>query len=184
MCGRVAARQWNDGCEGGAEADGRSGSEAVLALNDANVEATGEIGLADLQGLVAAAFSATVIGAPGRPEAFLITFDQDAGYGSPNFLWFKARHARFAYVDRIVVAGEARGRGHARALYEDFFARARAAGHDLAACEVNLDPPNPVSHAFHAALGFEPAGEASLPNGKTVRYYVRPLGPAVASPTE
>ena len=56
------------------------------------------------------------------------------------------------------------------------FDHGRAAGHDIVACEVNLDPPNPGSLAFHAALGFEDVGTASIYGGKrTVRYFIRRL---------
>jgi predicted GNAT superfamily acetyltransferase len=103
-------------------------------------------------------------------DALLITFDQDSDYDSPNFLWFRDRYERFVYVDRVVTAEAARGRGLARALYGDLIAQARAAGHQLIVCEVNADPPNPASEAFHRGFGFEPVGEALLANGKTVSY--------------
>ncbi len=44
----------------------------------------------------------------GEADAFLIAFDQDADYDSPNFLWFRERFERFVYVDRIAVAPAAR----------------------------------------------------------------------------
>ncbi len=59
---------------------------------------------------------------------------------------------------------EARGRGVARALYEAVFADARAAGLPLVCCEVNVEPPNPVSDAFHAALGFETLASQPTPS--------------------
>jgi hypothetical protein len=41
-------------------------------------------------------------------------------------------------------------------------------------CEVNADPPNPASDAFHTALGFAEVGSASIHAGsKTVRYLAR-----------
>ena len=44
------------------------------------------------------------------------------------------------------------------------------------ACEVNCDPPNPVSDAFHAALGFREIGRARIvERSKTVRYLILPL---------
>ena len=47
----------------------------------------------------------------------------------------------------------------------------RAAGHARVVCEVNSDPPNPASDAFHAALGFAEVGQAVLATqGKVVRY--------------
>jgi predicted GNAT superfamily acetyltransferase len=112
----------------------------------------------------------------GQVDAFLLAFDQDADYASPNFRWFKARHQYFVYIDRIVVAAHARGRGLARLLYADLFDHARAAGHDRIGCEVNLGPPNPASDGFHAALGFREVGCANLPgSGKIVRYLAKNL---------
>jgi len=113
-------------------------------------------------------------------RAFLLAFTADADYDSPNFLWFRERHARFVYTDRVVVAAEARGHGLARALYADLFARAGSDRHSLACCEVNIDPPNPASDRFHAALGFTEAGRATTPACKTVRYLVNTLKPNVA----
>ena len=107
----------------------------------------------------------------GKLDAFLLAFDQDARYDSPNFIWFRARYPRFVYVDRIVVAPSARGRGCARRLYDDLFEHAARAGHDRVVCEVNKTPPNPASDAFHAALGFVEVGSASVHGGsRTVRY--------------
>lgn len=146
---------------------------AVLILNNENAAELSWLEPEELSALVGTSFSASRI---GDLEAFLLTFDQTAAYDSPNFLWFRERYPRFVYVDRIVVAASARGRGHARRLYEDLFARAAAAGHDIVTCEVNLDPPNPASDAFHAALGFREVGEAVIHGGKkAVRYYAKPL---------
>lgn len=144
---------------------------AVLVLNNENVADLSWLDSPGLSHLLAQAVLARRIGAL---EAFLIALDQDADYDSPNFHWFKQRYPRFAYVDRIVVAGAARGHGHARRLYEDLFDFARKAGHSLVTSEVNVNPPNPASDAFHAALGFSEVGSAVIHGGeKTVRYYVR-----------
>ena len=146
---------------------------AILALNNAHAAELSWLDAERLSALLGQAFHARRI---GNLEAFVLTFDQDAVYDSPNFLWFRQRYRRFAYVDRIAVANSARGRGLARKLYEDMFAAARATGHTLAVCEVNAEPPNPASDAFHAALGFGEVGLASVYGGtRIVRYYARPL---------
>lgn len=146
----------------------------LLALNNAHAEQTSLLDPTRLQQMIAGAFQVATI---GEIECFLIAFDQDADYDSPNFLWLRARHDRFVYVDRIVTAHEARGRGHARGLYRDLFAQAVAAGHDRVLCEVNRVPPNPGSDVFHERLGFTGIGEATSASGKTVRFLERRLTP-------
>jgi predicted GNAT superfamily acetyltransferase len=147
----------------------------LLALNNAHAQELSWLEPERLTHLIGQAFMASRI---GSIDAFLLAFNQDADYDSPNFLWFRPRFRRFVYVDRIVVAPEARGRGHARALYDDLFAKAVGAGHDRVVCEVNSDPPNPGSDAFHAALGFSEVGSGVIHAGtKTVRYLSRTLAP-------
>ena len=149
-------------------------AQALLALNNAHAVELSWLEPPRLAHLVGEAFLAERI---GQAEALLLAFDQDADYDSPNFLWFRERFPRFVYVDRIVVAAEARGRGHARRLYQTLFERARAAGHERVVCEVNSNPPNPASDAFHADLGFTVVGTGELHGGeKTVTYLARDWG--------
>ena len=152
---------------------GVSLGETLLALNNEHAQELSWLEPARLQHLVEQAFLARRI---GNLDAFLLAFDQDARYDSPNFLWFKSRYPRFVYVDRIVVTAAARGRGHARRLYDELFRHALEAGHEHIVCEVNTQPPNPASDAFHAALGFVEVGAASISGGsRTVRYLSRAL---------
>ena len=152
---------------------GSSLSDKLLALNNAHAQELSWLEPARLQHLVREAFYARRI---GDLDAFLIAFDQDAKYDSPNFLWFCDCHPRFVYIDRIVTAAQARGRGLAQRLYFDLFEQAARAGHERVVCEINLSPPNPGSDAFHAALGFAEVGSAAIHGGaKTVRYLARTL---------
>ena len=145
--------------------------EALQALNNDHAKELSYADATHFRWLIENAFFAAEI---GRAESFLIAFDQDADYKSPNFLWFKKRFEKFVYVDRLATAARARGQGHAISLYDGLFAAARAAGHRLVVCEVNEIPPNPVSVALHARFGFVKAGEAQLPDqGKTVGYYIK-----------
>jgi uncharacterized protein len=142
----------------------------LLALNNAHARELSWLEPERLEYLVSEALLARRI---GELDAFLLAFDQDPRYDSPNFLWFRARYPRFVYVDRIVVASSARGRGYARRLYDDLFEHATRVGHDRVVCEVNQ---NPSSDAFHAALGFAEVGSASVYDGqRTVRYLSRDL---------
>lgn len=146
--------------------------DALLDLNNASAIETSWLEAARFEHMVEQAFAALQV-LPA--QALLLAFDQHADYDSPNFTWFRDRFDRFVYVDRIIVAAAARGQGLARDLYRDLFDLARSAGHDRVTCEVNSDPPNPISDAFHAATGFVLAGEARLENGKSVRYLERRL---------
>jgi uncharacterized protein len=157
-------------------ADASSGKllgKALLALNNAHAQELSWLEPERLEHLLGEAFLARRI---GFLDAFMLAFDHEAQYDSPNFQWFRARYPRFAYVDRIVVATPFRGRGCARRLYDDLFEHAIRAGHERVVCEVNSRPPNPASDAFHAALGFVEVGSASVYAGsRTVRYLSRAL---------
>ena len=153
--------------------------KALLALNNAHARKLSCLERERLKHLIQEAFLARRI---GDLEAFMLAFDQDADYDSPNFLWFRSRYPRFGYVDRIVVASSVRGRGYARHLYSDLFDRAVRAGHDRAFCEVNTSPPNPASDAFHAALEFVEVGTASVYDGsRAVRYLSHTLPQAAVA---
>jgi len=139
----------------------------VLALNGTLEIELSPLTLDSLNALLAGAFMTRAVDAEG---GFLIAFDEGAAYESANYQWFKQRYERFVYVDRIAVAKHARGQGVAKSFYHALFETARAADHVRIVCEVNIDPPNPGSDAFHASLGFHEIGQATLDGGKTVRY--------------
>lgn len=141
---------------------------AMLALNQIHQIETSALDRTALDQMLGAAFFADHAGEGA--DGLMITFDQDGDYDSPNFLWFKERYARFVYVDRIIVADHARGQGLARAFYTKLFTRARDDGHTRVVCEINIDPPNPGSIAFHLALGFTELAQMRLGNGKIVSY--------------
>ena len=80
---------------------------------------------------------------PDGPAAFLV------GILSPS-------DSESAYIHFVGVAPQARKSGLARALYERFFALARADGRS--AVRAVTSPVNTGSIAFHAALGFAVTG--------------------------
>jgi predicted GNAT superfamily acetyltransferase len=146
----------------------------VLLLNNAHATETSSLDEESLAALLGMAFYAR--GIDRGATAFLIALDHRATYENPNFAWFKTSRESFVYIDRVIVAQSARGLGIARLFYEDLFAAAKQAGHNRVVCEVNFEPPNPVSDAFHTAMGFEAVGQATIHNGtKTVRYLEKML---------
>jgi predicted GNAT superfamily acetyltransferase len=150
-------------------------ADVTLQLNNAHAKETSELDLARLTTLLDMACYAR--GIDQGKTAFLIALDHTAPYQNPNFAWFKNAYPSFVYIDRVIVAESARGQGIARLLYEDLFFASHRAGVPRIVCEVNLEPPNPASDAFHLAMGFEKVGQAVLYNGaKTVNYFAKTLG--------
>jgi predicted GNAT superfamily acetyltransferase len=144
---------------------------ALLDLNNSHATELSLLAPEQLTHLIDQAYRAWRV---GEVDAFMLALDETASYDSPNFRWFRDRFPRFVYVDRIVVAPAARGRGLARMLYDELIRQVSEAGHERIVCEVNISPPNPKSDAFHAALGFTEVGSASVHgDAKTVRYLAR-----------
>lgn len=138
----------------------------ALELNSAVRHWTSDMDMVRLRALLGWAAAAPAMIRGERLEGYLLGFAPDSAYDSPNYRWFSARLQRFAYVDRVIVAPSAQGQGVARALYAEFAARLPGP----LVCEVNSDPPNPGSDAFHERLGFVEIGSARLGPGKAVRY--------------
>lgn len=101
------------------------------------------------------------------PIGFVIAVDPGEDYASENYRWFEGRGTDFLYVDRIVIGEGQRGVGIGRRLYGAVFDKARTDGRAEVTCEVNTQPPNPKSLAFHRALGFERVGELVTKGGTT-----------------
>jgi predicted GNAT superfamily acetyltransferase len=158
----------------------------VLALNQAHRPHVGALTPAELRQLHERAIHFRLAEAAGTFVGFLIALDPSAEYGSPNFLWFKARYERFAHIDRVAVVAARRRHGVGRRLYEDLETVAGARGFDLLACEYNLRPPNDDSARFHGRLGFAEVGRQDTERGqKTVSLQIKILrgsrGPITSS---
>ncbi len=128
--------------------------------------------------LRAAACYCKVAQCEGEVAAFLIGFSDGADYDSDNYRWFDARMKNFFYIDRIVVDARFRGRGLASGLYRDVQAHARDHALHWLAAEIDIEPPNPVSLAFHSHLGFSEIGTQVTGSGKTVSLQLGPVPPA------
>ena len=139
---------------------------AILALNAESVHFLSLLDPQRLAHLHAQAAYHRVVEIDGAIAAFLLVLREGADYDSPNYRWFAARHARFLYIDRIVVAANRQGRGLAAQLYDDLLEFARASGIAQLTCEFDLDPPNPASAKFHARYGFNEVGRQWLGGGK------------------
>jgi predicted GNAT superfamily acetyltransferase len=89
---------------------------------------------------------------------FLIALRPGSNYWSENYLWFAQRYPSFLYIDRICVSPEFQRCGVATRLYADAEKFARECHIPLLTCEVNLEPENPPSLAFHDRQDFQEIG--------------------------
>ena len=138
----------------------------VLALNQEALPHVNSVALEEMQRfLEQAAYFKVVNGLKG----FLIALRPGLAYASDNYRWFSKNFDKFLYIDRIVIAKDARRRGLGSQLYKDVINTARSYSPRLT-CEVNSEPPNPPSMVFHKAFGFSCVGVQSTEAGtKEVR---------------
>ncbi len=145
----------------------------ILALNLESEWALSPLDRAGLAALLDAAQVALVAEDRDDVAGFALALAPGAAYDSANFRWFDQRFDSFLYLDRIAVAGTHRRRGVGAAIYEAMEEHARRAGRMC--CEVNLEPRNDASLAFHAARGYGEVGTLEHPGGKRVVLLVKEL---------
>ncbi len=136
----------------------------IAELNNAAYPAVPNLDVAELERLLAFPGLALVADHDGVVAGFLLAMDPGSDYESENYRYFEGRGPSL-YIDRIVVDRALRGAGVGRRLYEAVFGRARKDGRPEVTCEVNLQPPNPESLAFHARMGFRRVGEQDTKGG-------------------
>jgi hypothetical protein len=149
---------------------------AVLRLNAESVAVLSPLNTDRLQLLAGMCSLRLVAVGPAGVIGFVMGFTDGAAYDSVNYRWFAARYKRFLYLDRMVVAPSFRGCGVGRAFHAAALEYAVASGLDGLVGEIDVDPPNPESLAYHERLGFVEVGRQTLPSGKTVSMRARSIG--------
>lgn len=150
--------------------------DRVLEINNAAVPNMNQLERGALLWFLESAVYFRVAEEEGKLAAFLIALDENAPYDSLNFRWFRERYRNFLYIDRVAVDAPFQRRGFGRTLYDDFFSFCSSRPSLERICaEVNLQPPNPGSIAFHLARGFVQVGELMHAEEKKVAMFVREL---------
>ena len=134
----------------------------ILALNEASVQFLSPLSLERLTTLHAQAAYHRVVATSDGVQAFLLALREGADYDSMNYRWFSARLTVFLYIDRVVVAPSAQGRGYGKRLYEDIIAYAEQNAISPITCEFDIEPLNTASQRLHEAFGFTEVGSQYL----------------------
>ena len=148
-------------------------ADAVLALNQANLDAVGWLDAERLEWLVGLADSSLLADDDGVLAGFAITLAPGTAYDSVNYAWFAQRYDDFSYLDRIVVAPAYRRSGVGTLIYDA--AEDRALRHGRLTAEVYVEPPNESSLAFHRRRGYAEVGRLRQANGKTCSMLAKEL---------
>jgi predicted GNAT superfamily acetyltransferase len=150
----------------------------VLALNARDVDVLSPMDADRLAWILARCAAPLVVEDDEGVLGFCLAIDSGTDYDGEHYAWFSRRYDAFLYLDRIAVSDRARRRGVGSLLYDACEERARAAGRML--CEVNVQPMNAGSMAFHAARGYvELERRPTDPTGaKVVAMLAKELAPA------
>jgi predicted GNAT superfamily acetyltransferase len=147
--------------------------DACVELNNGSVPAVSEADRTKMSKLVDESLLSLVAEHDGEIVGFCVNFGPGADYQSVNYRWFCDRYDDFVYLDRIVVAPEARSMGIGAALYAAV--EQRIAGTPWLFCEVNLRPRNDGSLRFHARIGFVEVGQQETDYGILVSMLAKDL---------
>ncbi len=128
----------------------------VLALNERDVVKLAPMDEARLLEIRSLADRFDVLDVEGAFAGFVVTFGPGSSYDSAKYAWFTRRHDDFYYLDRIALHEDFRRRGLGGFVYDEL--ERVAAPYGRMCLEVNVEPPNPASLAFHAGRGYEEVG--------------------------
>ncbi len=131
--------------------------DRVLEINVANVPEVGPVDMDRLRYLVDESAFSLVVDVDDVVAGFCVVLATGSSYDSVNYLWFMERYDDAHYLDRVAFDASAQGQGLGSALYDEVDRRLAELGVGLT-LEVNVDPPNEPSLAFHRKHGYVEVG--------------------------
>lgn len=153
--------------------------ETVLAINNDAVPAVNSLTANELSDIINISEKAWVVDEGGKIVGVLIVIGPEESYGSANYTWLASQFTNFCYVDRIIITSSGKRKGYGKALYLALEEHATSIGKEVLLCEVNVEPENPQSMAFHASLGWVPFQDREHGPSKIVRYFKKLIKPDV-----
>ena len=149
----------------------------IHAINQAEVPAVGDETAKALDRIAAESIITIVADVDGAIGGFCFVLGPGADYASLNYAWFSEQYDDFVYLDRVAISPAFQRRGIGRAMYTEV-ERLAAEHHPTATdfvLEVNLEPRNETSLAFHAQLDFVEVGQLEGDDGKVVSMMAKSL---------
>ncbi|MGA9279330.1 GNAT family N-acetyltransferase [Ilumatobacter sp.] len=134
--------------------------DVVEQINAANVPEVGPVDHDRMTFLVDESAIALAAEIDGEVIGFCLVLPPGSSYDSLNYRWFAEHYPTAMYLDRVAFDESVVGRGYGTAMYAEVARTIEADFSDAAGLtlEVNVDPPNEPSLAFHRKLGFTAVG--------------------------
>ena len=105
---------------------------------------------------------------------YALAFDRGAPYDGEEFQAFKQKLAEpFIYIDQVATLREVRRTGIGATIYEAIENKAKLSDALLLCCEVNINPLNPESMAFHQNRGFRQLESMATEDGRVVALLIK-----------
>lgn len=133
--------------------------EEMWAINQANIPEVGSIPtIEEFQRLTLLSSHIIVVQQNTEMAGFIILMREDQDYHSLNYKFLINKFDHFLYVDRVAIKDGFRRQGLGKKIYDEVFIIAGSLNIDVC-CEVNTEPRNDPSLAFHSYYEFEEVGE-------------------------
>lgn len=146
--------------------------EIIHKLNESILPHVNSISIVDFEEFLKITSFFLVIEVNEKIVAFMIVLGPAKPYKSENYQFYCNKYQSFDYVDRIVVDIKSQRYGYGRSLYNYL---KEHSNEERITCEVNVNPPNPVSQEFHRAMGFSEVGQLNTKCGKLVSLLVKEI---------
>ena len=132
--------------------------EAMWAINQDNIPEVGSIPtIEEFQKLTLWSSHIIVVEKNNEMAGFIILMREDQDYHSLNYKFLINKFDQFLYVDRVAIKDGYRRQGLGKKIYNEVFRLAKEINIDVC-CEVNTEPRNDPSLAFHETFGFKEVG--------------------------
>lgn len=149
--------------------------QLLLELNNAAIPDINRLDITRAEWLVQHVVTPGLARLDAQPAGMIAVLSEDCGYASDYYRWFTDRYENFLYIDRVIVAPWARGRGIARRLYQEIERIAQERRMAIVA-DVYSEPPNVPSLNLHRAMGYQEIGTQAFPAEQKVATKFMKLG--------
>lgn len=134
----------------------RTDFSSILRINRESVPNVSELDADEFSLLLDLCEYSKVVEVDGEIAGYIFALGKGMDYDGEEYNWFRSQSSEdFLYIDQIAIDREWQGRGCGKILYADLENYAVRSRRPTLVCEVNCEPLNQVSMAFHERLGFK-----------------------------